>query len=253
MLNIFSEINRRVVFLKEEKDLVAASSQSVSARVGAWRRGRRGQGDRGGRVHRLVHGQDQTGAPDGHVLLPRGQIVVQSLVQQAAPSASTGGAVPADGARAAGVRTDGHVREHGAHAGVVQDEVGVVVVELTFVLRREDGEGKKKTHQKSKWLIDDYRQDGCWWLTSSFSLISPNLIGLRAGETPGQRSTAGRQRSGEGGSAVGQEGLQVAEGSLLSRRDHILCKQMHHTRKGMQKPLKMLEIIFKWGDTAPWW
>lgn len=108
----------------------------MSARVGAWRRGRRGQGDCGGRVHRVVHGQDQTGAPDGHVLLPRGQVVVQSLVQQA----GAGGTVPADGARAAGVRADGDVGEHGAHAGVVQDEVGVVVVELTFVLRREDGE-----------------------------------------------------------------------------------------------------------------
>lgn len=152
MLNIFSEINRRVVFLKEEKDLVAASSQSVSARVGAWRRGWRGQGDRGGWVHRLVHGQDQTGAPDGYVLLPRGQIVVQSLVQQAAPGAGAGGAVPADGARATGVRADGHVCEHGAHAGVVQDEVGVVVVELTFVLRCEDGEKKKLT--KKKQMID---------------------------------------------------------------------------------------------------
>lgn len=44
--------------------------------------------------------------------------------------------------------------------------------------------------------------------------MSPNLIGLRAGETPGQRSTAGGQRGGEGGSAVGQEGLQVAEPSV---------------------------------------
>lgn len=128
-----------VCVFKEEQNLEAASSQSVSARVGVWRGRRRGQGDCGRQVHRVVHGQDQTGAPDGHVVFRRGQLVVQSFVEQAAPGAGGGGAVTADGAGAGGVRADGDICVHGAHAGVVQDEVGVVVVELTLILRREDG------------------------------------------------------------------------------------------------------------------
>lgn len=61
--------------------------------------------------------------------------------------------------------------------------------------------------------------------------MSPNLVGLRAGETPRQRSAAGRQCGSEGGSAVCQEGLQVAEGSRLSRSDNILHEQMDQRRK----------------------
>lgn len=131
-----------VYVFKEEKNLAAASSQPVSARVGVWRGRRRGQGDRGGRLHRVVHGQDQAGAPDGHVVFRRGQVALQAFIEQAG-----GGALAVLGAWAAGVRADGDVCVHGADAGVVQDEVRILVVELTFVLRREDGGRKCRSHQ----------------------------------------------------------------------------------------------------------
>lgn len=144
-----------VCVAKGDANLVAASSQSVSAGVRVWRGRRRGQGDCGGQVHRVVHGQHQPGAPDGHIVFCRGQIVVHSLVEGATPGA--GGALTVDGVRAAGVRADGDVRVHGAHAGVVQDEVGIVVVELTFILRRKD---RQKHVNKSKRLPGNYSHDG---------------------------------------------------------------------------------------------
>lgn len=136
MLNAgFFTSAKMLCVLKDEKKLEAACSQPVSARLGARRGRRRGQGDGGGQVRRVVHGQDQAGAPDGHLLLGRGQVLVQPLVPPAAPGAGRGGALPVDGAGAGGVGADGDVGVHGAHAGVVQDEVGVVVVQLTFILK----------------------------------------------------------------------------------------------------------------------
>lgn len=130
---------------KGEKKLLAGPLQSVSARVRVGRGRRRGQGDCGGQVHRVVHGQDQAGAPDGHLVFSRGKVMVQPFVEQSAPGAGGRGAVTADGAGAAGIRADGDVRVHGADAGVVQDEVGVIVVELTFVLGRRTNDGNKQT------------------------------------------------------------------------------------------------------------
>lgn len=104
----------------------------MPAWVGAWRRGRRRQRDGGGRIQGVVHGQDQPRAPDGHLLLRQAQVVV--LVGGAHAGAGGGRALAVDGARAAGIRADGDVGVHGAHAGVVQDEVRVVVVQLAFIL-----------------------------------------------------------------------------------------------------------------------
>lgn len=112
--------------------LSVCCSQSVSAWVGAWRRGRRRQRDGNGRVQGVVHGKHQPRAPNGHLVLGQAQIMV--LVGGAHAGAGGGRALAVDGAGAAGVRADGDVSVHGAHAGVVHDEVRVVIVELAFVL-----------------------------------------------------------------------------------------------------------------------
>lgn len=119
--------------------------QSVPAWFGARRGRRRGQGDGGGGLRGVVRGQDQARAADRHLVLHRGELVVQAFVRMAPAGV---GALGVDGAGAGRVRADRDVGVHGADAGVVQDEVGVVVVELAFVLRT-DGEvtpprGKQK-------------------------------------------------------------------------------------------------------------
>lgn len=53
-----------------------------------------------------------------------------------------------------------------------------------------------------------------------------HLIGLRAGEASCQRSTAGGQRCCEGGPAVRQQGLQVAEQQF--RKSNRKIKQKNH-------------------------
>lgn len=70
--------------------------------------------------------------------------MIQTLIRRAAPGAGGGGTLAVDGVGPRGVRADGDVGVHGAHAGIVQDEVGVVVVELTFILVRGKGKGGGK-------------------------------------------------------------------------------------------------------------
>lgn len=93
--------------------------QSVSARVGPRRGGRRRQGDGGRRLHGIIHGQDQAGAPDSNFVFRQGQLVIQTLIGRAAPGTRGGGALAVDGVRPRGVGADGDVGVHGAHAGVV--------------------------------------------------------------------------------------------------------------------------------------
>lgn len=104
----------------------------MPAWVGVGRGGRRWQRDGGRRIHWVVHGEDQAGAPDRHFVFRQAELVV--LVGRTDARAGGGGALPVDGAGARGVCADGDVGVHGADAGVVQDEVRVVVVQLTFVL-----------------------------------------------------------------------------------------------------------------------
>lgn len=115
--------------------------QSVPARFRARRGGGRRQGDRGRGLHGVVHGQDQARSPDRHLVLRQGELVIQAFVERA-PAPGAGGTLRVDGAGPGGVRADGDVGVHGAHAGVVQDEVGVVVMELTFILGRRDRRGR---------------------------------------------------------------------------------------------------------------
>lgn len=60
--------------------------------------------------------------------------MIQTFIGRAAPSAGGGGALTVDGAGSGGIRADGDVSVHGAHAGIIQDEVRIIVVELTFIL-----------------------------------------------------------------------------------------------------------------------
>lgn len=99
-------------------------------------RGWRRQGDGGRRIRRVVHGQDQAGAPDCHLLFRQGEVVIQPFVGRAAP----GRAFAVDSVGSGGVRADSDVRVHGAHGGVVQDEVRILVVERTFILWRSNRE-----------------------------------------------------------------------------------------------------------------
>lgn len=131
--------------LEVESDKVRAVLQSVPARVGAGRGGRRRQGDGDRGLDRVIHGQDQAGAPDCHLVLRQGELVIQSFVERASPGAGGGGALAVDGAWSGRIRADCDVGIHGAHAGVVQDEVRVVVVERAFVLR-----GNKEMRMKKK-------------------------------------------------------------------------------------------------------
>lgn len=65
------------------------------------------------------------------------------LLRRATACVGGGGAlaIGAVGSRHAGA--DGDVGIYGAHVGIVQDEVRVVVMELTFILMRKSG-GKEK-------------------------------------------------------------------------------------------------------------
>lgn len=118
----------------------------MPARVRAWRGGRRRQGDGGWRLHRVVHGQDQPGASDCDLMFSQGELVIQALVGRAPPGAGSGSTLAVDGAGAVRVCADGDVGVHGAHAGVVQDEVGVILVELAFILTggeaKDEGGGR---------------------------------------------------------------------------------------------------------------
>lgn len=102
--------------------------------------GRRWEGDGGGGLRGVVHGQNETRAADGHVVLGQAELVSQALVKRAPPAAGCG-AFGVEGARAGLVGADGDVGVHGAHAGIVQDEVGVVV-KLLFILVSGEGRGK---------------------------------------------------------------------------------------------------------------
>lgn len=97
---------------------------------GGWGR----QGDSGLRVHWVIHGQDQTGAPDRHFIFRQGELVIQAFIRRTPASAGSGGALSVDGARSGRVCADGDIGVHGAHTRIVQDEVRLIVVELTFVL-----------------------------------------------------------------------------------------------------------------------
>lgn len=111
---------------------VQAFSQSVPARVGAWWGRRRGQGDCDWGLDWVIHGQDQAGAPDRYFVFCQCEFVIHTFIRWAAPGA--GRTLVVDGVGSGGVRADSDVGIHGAHAGIVQDEVRVVVAELTFVL-----------------------------------------------------------------------------------------------------------------------
>lgn len=102
----------------------------MPARVGAWWGGRGRQGDSGWRVHWVIHGQDQAGAADRHFIFRQGELVIQAFIRRT----PTGGALAVDGAGSGRVCADCDVGVHGAHAGIVKDEVRVIVMELTFVL-----------------------------------------------------------------------------------------------------------------------
>lgn len=127
-----------VCVFKGENNLLAALLQSLSARIRVWRRQRRGQSDCSREVHRVIHGQDQAGAPDCHLMFHRRELLVQSFVKQADPGACGGGAVAVDGAGASVVGADSDVGVQGAHTGVIQDKVRIIIVELTFILRCGD-------------------------------------------------------------------------------------------------------------------
>lgn len=114
----------------------AAFLQSVPvrfrARGGGW--WRQGDGSRG--LHGVIHGQDQPRSPDRHFVFCHGELVIQTFIERTytTPGAGGRGVLGVDGAGSGRVRADGDVGVHGAHAGIVQDEVRVVVMELTFIL-----------------------------------------------------------------------------------------------------------------------
>lgn len=62
--------------------------------------------------------------------------MIQTFITQAAPGAVGGGSIAVDGVGSRCVCADGDIGIHGAHVGIVQDEVRVIVVELTFILVR---------------------------------------------------------------------------------------------------------------------
>lgn len=64
--------------------------------------------------------------------------------------ASGGGAFAVDRTGSGGVCADSDVGVHGAHVGIIQDEVRVVIMELTFILIREKWKETKKEKQKSE-------------------------------------------------------------------------------------------------------
>lgn len=117
--------------------------QSVPARVGAWWGGRRGQGDSGRVLHWIIHGQDQTGPPDRHFVFRQGEVVIQTFVRRA-----TRGVLAVDGAGSGCVCADGDVSVHGAHVGVIQDEVRVVIVKLPFILVCGKGGGSREEKKR---------------------------------------------------------------------------------------------------------
>lgn len=112
--------------------------QSVPAGFRAGWRGWRWERDSSGGFHRVVHRQDEARAADRHVVLRQGELVSQTVAERASPGAGCGEAFGVDGAGAGRVCADGDVGVHGAHAGVVQNEVGVVMKPL-FILVRAKG------------------------------------------------------------------------------------------------------------------
>lgn len=115
--------------------------QSVPTRIGVWWRGGWRQGDSGWRLRWVIHRQDQTGAPDCHFVVPQAELVIQTFIRRAAPSAVGGGTFAVDDVRSRRIRVDGDVGVHGAHVGVVQDEVRVIVMERTLILVGREGKG----------------------------------------------------------------------------------------------------------------
>lgn len=115
--------------------------QSVPARIGVWWGGWWGQGDSGWGLRWVIHGQDQTGAPDCHFMVRQAELVIQTFIRRATPGADGGGAFAVDGVGSRRICVDGDVGIHGAHVGIVQDEVRVIVVELTFILVGREGKG----------------------------------------------------------------------------------------------------------------
>ena len=118
--------------------------QSVSARFGAWRGRRRREGDGGRRLGCVIHWQDEARAADGHVVFR--QLVIQTFVELSFPGC--GGALGVDGAGSGRIRADGDVGVQGAHVGIVGDDVGVVVMELPFILVSGEGKGKEKSREE---------------------------------------------------------------------------------------------------------
>lgn len=138
-LNLEAEATNRI-------PLVQTLLQSVPVGFRAGWGGRRREGDGGGGLRRVVHRQNEARAADCHVVLGQDELVSQAVVKRASPGAGRG-ALGVDGAGAGLVGADGDVGVHGAHAGIVQNEVGVVV-KLLFVL--VSGEGKEKRVWKLK-------------------------------------------------------------------------------------------------------
>lgn len=113
--------------------------QSVPARVRVWWGRWGGQGDSGWRVHWVIHGQDQAGAADCHFIFCQGKLVIQAFISWTPGSAGGGGAFAVDGAGPRRICADGDIGIHGAHTGIVQDEVRLIIMELTFILVYREG------------------------------------------------------------------------------------------------------------------
>lgn len=113
----------------------------MPVRFGEWGRGRRWEGDGCWGLQRVVHRQDKPRAADRHVSLRRVQLTIPAIFER--PGA---GVLGVDGAGPGCVGADGDVGVHGADVGVVQDEVGVIVVKRPFVLKA----GKVKCADYSK-------------------------------------------------------------------------------------------------------
>lgn len=79
-------------------------------------------------------------------MLSQSEVVIETLVERVASRAGGGGALGVDGAGARCIRADSDVSVHGAHVGIVQDEVGVIIVELTFILVSEEGKDEKRVN-----------------------------------------------------------------------------------------------------------
>lgn len=107
---------------------VRASLQSVSVRIRVWWGGWRGQGDGSWGLHRVVHGQNQSSAPDHQFVFTQSELLIQTVIRWAAPSATSGGALAVDGAGTGCIRADGDVSVHRAHVSIVQDEVRVIIM-----------------------------------------------------------------------------------------------------------------------------